>query len=67
MGHLWSKTRSRGKIIEKPSVSYMDLNVQWMFMKLGHTHYLDVIYTEAKKKRRVTKYVIISKRLCVEV
>ena len=43
MGHVWSKTRSLGQILEKPSVRYRGHIFSWILMKVGQDVCLDDI------------------------
>ena len=46
MGHVWSKTRSLGQILEKPCVSSRSHIFSLIIMKHGHNVYLDEISDE---------------------
>ena len=41
MGHVESKSRSLGQILEKPCVCFRDLNLVQILMKLGKNVCLD--------------------------
>ena len=46
LGHLGSKTRSLGQIIEKPCVDNRGYSFHLIFMKFGQNVYLDEIWVD---------------------
>ena len=50
MGHVWSKTKSPGQMLEKTSVRSLDQIFSPVLLKVGHNIYLDDILNEFENR-----------------